>query len=77
MISCGHGFPKNLVLSKQYGILDKNFSPMLKKYIFACKMDGKWIFSHVQNFFMSKKSFFIHFTSKYTAMDIRLGTVNK
>ena len=41
MISRGHGFPKNLVLSKQYGILDKNFSPMLKKYIFAGKMDGK------------------------------------
>ena len=28
-------------------------------------MDGKWLFSHGKNFFIAKKSIFIHFTSKY------------
>ena len=44
---------------------DKKNFPMLKKYIFSCEMDGKWVFSHEQNFFMAKKSFPNHFTSKY------------
>ena len=30
--------------------------PLLKNYIFACKMDGKWVFSHGQIFFMAKMS---------------------
>ena len=38
---------------------------MLKKYIFACEMDGKWVFSHGENFFMAKNSFSIHFSTKY------------
>ena len=45
--------------------LAKIFFPMLKKYIFVCEMDGKWLLSHGQFFSTAKKSFSILVPSKY------------
>ena len=56
---------------KKYFCLDNIFYPgqkflsNLKKYIFACEMDGKWLCSHEKFLSMAKNSFSIHFTSKY------------
>ena len=44
---------------------DKIFFSKLKKYIFACEMDGKWFFSQEKFLSMAKNSFSIHFKSKY------------
>ena len=56
--------PRPFAWTKYYQSGQKIF-PMLKKYIFACKTDGKWVFSHGQYFFMAKRSFSIHFIGKY------------
>ena len=41
----------------KYFLSGENFFPKLKNYTFACEVDGKWVFSHGQNFFMAKKHF--------------------
>ena len=55
----------------KYFCLDKNFFPKLKKYIFACEMDGKWLFSHEKILSMAKKSFSIHFTTNMYLFSVR------
>ena len=46
------------------------------KYMYACKMNGKWLFSHVQNFSTAKKLFSILLTSKYI-FSLRIWTRHK
>ena len=54
----------------KYFLSGQNFFPKLKKYIFACKMDGKLLFSH-RKFWHQTNLLLSHLKHGSLALDAR------